>query len=85
MRILRFKGLGEMNPSELWQTTLNPEKRTLLRVQYSNKKKNDDKNFGNRNTSKKDLEIFQILMGNDVTPRKDFISDHALEVANLDI
>ena len=85
MRIQRFKGLGEMNPSELWQTTLNPEKRTLLRVQYSNKKKNDDKNFGNRNTSKKDLEIFQILMGNDVTPRKDFISDHALEVANLDI
>ena len=54
-------------------------------MQYSNKKKNDQKNFGDRNSSKKDLEIFQILMGNDVTPRKNFIIHRALEVSNLDI
>ena len=49
------------------------------------KKKTDDNNFGDRDTSKKDQEIFKILMGSDVSPRKDFISDHALEVSNLDI
>ena len=85
MKIQRFKGLGEMNPGELWETTLDPNKRIMLRVQYSNKRKNDNKNFGNKLTSKKDLEIFQILMGSEVSPRKDFISDHALEVSNLDV
>ncbi len=72
----RFKGLGEMNPQELWQTTLNPEERTLLQVRYSNNTK--DK-------SKKDQELFQVLMGDDVAPRKDFIISRALEVSNLDI
>ena len=72
----RFKGLGEMNPQELWQTTLNPEERTLLQVKYSNNTK--DK-------SKKDQDLFQILMGDDVAPRKDFIISRALEVSNLDI
>ena len=76
LRIQRFKGLGEMNPEELWETTLNPEKRTLLQVKYSNNTKAK---------SKKDQELFQILMGDDVSPRKDFIINRALEVSNLDI
>ncbi len=76
INIQRFKGLGEMNPQELWQTTLNPEERTLLQVKYSNNTKAK---------SKKDQELFQILMGDDVSPRKDFIINRALEVANLDI
>ena len=74
--IQRFKGLGEMNPKELWETTLNPEKRTLLQVKYSNKTKAK---------SKKDQDIIQILMGDEVAPRKDFIINRALEVSNLDI
>ena len=74
--IQRFKGLGEMNPEELWQTTLNPEKRTLLQVKYSNQTKAK---------SKKDQDLIQILMGDDVAPRKDFIINRALEVSNLDI
>ena len=74
--IQRFKGLGEMNPDELWKTTLNPEERTLLQVKYSN---------NTRAKSKKDLDLIQILMGNDVAPRKDFIINGALEVSNLDI
>ena len=76
MNIQRFKGLGEMNPEELWKTTLNPEERTLLQVQYSNITK--DK-------SKKDQDLIQILMGDEVAPRKDFIINRALEVSNLDI
>ena len=64
VNIQRFKGLGEMNPEELWQTTLNPEKRTLLQVKYSNNTKVK---------SKKDQDLIQILMGDDVAPRKDFI------------
>ena len=76
INIQRFKGLGEMNPQELWQTTLNPEKRTLLRIKYSNNTK--DK-------SKKDQELIQILMGDEVAPRKNFIINRALEVSNLDI
>ena len=74
--IQRFKGLGEMNPEELWQTTLNPEKRTLLQVKYTNDTKAK---------SKKDQDIFQILMGDEVAPRKNFIINRALEVSNLDI
>jgi len=74
--IQRFKGLGEMNPQELWQTTLNPEQRTLLQVKYSNNTKAK---------SKKDQDLIQILMGDEVAPRKDFIINRALEVSNLDI
>ena len=74
--IQRFKGLGEMNPEELWQTTLNPEERTLLQVKYSNNTKAK---------SKKDQELIKILMGDEVAPRKDFIISRALEVSNLDI
>ncbi len=76
MNLQRFKGLGEMNPEELWKTTLNPETRTLLQVRYTNSLK--DK-------SKKDQEIIKVLMGNDVAPRKEFIINNALEVSNLDI
>ena len=72
----RFKGLGEMNPDELWETTLDPEKRTLLQVKYSNSTKAK---------SKKDQDVIQILMGDEVAPRKDFIISRALEVSNLDI
>ena len=74
--IQRFKGLGEMNPEELWQTTLNPEQRTLLQVKYSNTTKAK---------SKKDQDLIQILMGDEVAPRKNFIINRALEVLNLDI
>ena len=76
VKIQRFKGLGEMNPEELWQTTLNPEKRILLQVKYSNNTKAK---------SKKDQDLIQILMGDEVAPRKDFIIKRALEVSNLDI
>ena len=76
LSIQRFKGLGEMNPEELWQTTLNPENRTLLRVQYSKETKEK---------SKEDQKLIDILMGDDVAPRKEFITSNALEVANLDI
>ena len=76
INIQRFKGLGEMNPEELWKTTLNPEIRTLLQVKYSNNTKVK---------SKKDQELIQILMGDEVAPRKDFIINRALEVSNLDI
>ena len=76
IKIQRFKGLGEMNPEELWQTTLNPEKRILLQVKYSNNTKAK---------SKKDQDLIQILMGDEVAPRKNFIINRALEVLNLDI
>ena len=72
MNIQRFKGLGEMNPEELWSTTLDPEKRNLLQVQYS-------KDF------KKDQSLIHTLMGNDVALRKDFIISNAINVQNLDI
>ena len=76
LSIQRFKGLGEMNPEELWQTTLNPENRTMLRIQYTK---------GTKEKSKEDQKIIKILMGDDVAPRKDFITSNALDVANLDI
>tara|TARA_Y100000741_G_scaffold139989_1_gene105638 strand:+ start:485 stop:2536 length:2052 start_codon:yes stop_codon:yes gene_type:complete len=72
MNIQRFKGLGEMNPEELWSTTLNPETRNLLKVQYSK-------------DLKKDQNIIHTLMGNDVALRKDFIVSNAINVSNLDI
>ena len=70
--IQRFKGLGEMNPDELWSTTLNPETRNLLKVEYSK-----DIN--------KDHKLIHTLMGNDVLSRKDFIIENAINVSNLDI
>ncbi len=76
MAIQRFKGLGEMNPEELWETTLNPDNRTLLQVQYSK---------GTKEKSKEDQKIIEILMGDEVAPRKDFITSKALDVKNLDI
>ena len=72
MSIQRFKGLGEMNPDELWNTTLDPEKRNLLQVQYSK-------------DLKKDQSLIHTLMGNDVSLRKDFIISNAINVQNLDI
>ncbi len=72
LNIQRFKGLGEMNPDELWNTTLDPEKRNLLQVKYST-------------NQKKDQDIIHTLMGNDVSIRKDFIISNALEINNLDV
>ena len=72
MSMQRFKGLGEMNPEELWSTTLNPDTRNLLQVQYSK-------------DLKKDQNIIHTLMGNDVGLRKDFIISNAINVSNLDI
>ena len=72
LNIQRFKGLGEMNPDELWNTTLNPATRNLLKIEYS-------KNI------EKDENIIHTLMGNDVSLRKDFIVSNAIDVQNLDI
>ncbi len=72
MNIQRFKGLGEMNPDELWSTTLDPETRNLLQAQYSK-------------DLKKDQSLIHTLMGNDVALRKDFIVSNAINVRNLDI
>jgi DNA gyrase subunit B len=69
--IKRFKGLGEMNAEQLWETTMNPAGRTLLSVKL------DDAGEADR--------LFSILMGENVEERRDFIHDHALEVQNLDI
>ncbi len=76
LSIQRFKGLGEMNPDELWETTLNPDNRTMLRIQYTK---------GTKDKSKEDQKMIKVLMGDEVAPRKDFITNNALDVVNLDI
>jgi DNA gyrase subunit B len=70
LAITRFKGLGEMDGEELWETTLDPAKRTLMRVQLDDALKAD--------------EMFRILMGEKVEPRREFIQKHALEVKEID-
>ena len=70
LTITRFKGLGEMDPEELWETTLDPDKRTLLQVQLDDALKAD--------------EMFRTLMGEKVEPRREFIQKHALEVKEID-
>jgi DNA gyrase subunit B len=70
LAVTRFKGLGEMDPEELWETTLDPDKRTLMQVQLDDALKAD--------------EMFRTLMGEKVEPRRDFIQKYALEVKEID-
>ncbi len=71
MNLQRYKGLGEMNPEQLWETTMNPSTRTLLVVSVEDAAETD--------------RTFDMLMGSEVLPRRRFIQTHAKEVKNLDI
>ena len=71
LQITRFKGLGEMNAEELRETTLDPDNRTLLKVKMEDAGSAD--------------ELFRVLMGDNVEPRREFIQKHALDVKNLDV
>ena len=69
--IQRYKGLGEMNPQQLWDTTMNPQSRLMFQVKIEDAQEAD--------------RIFDILMGSDVEPRRRFIQTHAKSVKNLDV
>jgi len=71
VEVQRYKGLGEMNPEQLWETTMNPENRYLIQVTIEDAKRAD--------------ELFSILMGEDVEARRKFIIEHSKEVRNLDV